>query len=586
MHNDDGCVDDTAAPGFKSPKMTQLKMHQQKVLTQAALDEYILDYVVENVLSLHHVSSAGFTKFVTRLTQGHLSPRCRQTITRQLEDRFTNQKEALRCKLESVEYICTTADCWTSRRRGFLGVTAHWLDSITLERKGACLAVRELKGKHTYDVIAQALESVHDEFQISSRVCFTVTDSGANFLKAFKHFGLEETDVAVSTDNSNSNNEDNEDMQFAQVNDVLQPQFNSDEDVNEYVVYKLPPHRKCSCHLLNLVASKDTEKIEGQCKQISTQTFAKLTALWNKQNRSVNVAELIRESLGMLLVTPGDTRWNSFYDAMKKVNGILSNPELEAKFHKLCDDIGIKRLTNVQKVFIAEYVRVMAPLCCGLDVLQGDKIAALGFLLPTLTVMKIQLEEMLNDANSDSKLTLCRSLAEAVLAGITNRFADVFQDNNAKLAAVVHPQFKLDWICNGHDKSELTRMLKDAVSNLVDVPDPQQREEASAASSSSTTSTSASTSSFFARFKRNADTVPDEANQEVEKFLADASQDVQSLKSYPNIRKLFVKLNTGLPSSASVERLFSLGGRVFTPMRSRLSSSHFEMMVFLRALNW
>jgi hypothetical protein len=74
--------------------------------------------------------------------------------------------------------------------------------------------------------------------------------------------------------------------------------------------------------------------------------------------------------------------------------------------------------------------------------------------------------------------------------------------------------------------------------------------------------------------------------KEVERYLSDTSQDVSSLRSYPNIQKLFVNLNTGLFSSASVERLFSLGGRVFTPLTSRLSSSHFEMMVFLRAANW
>jgi len=64
--------------------------------------------------------------------------------------------------------------------------------------------------------------------------------------------------------------------------------------------------------------------------------------------------------------------------------------------------------------------------------------------------------------------------------------------------------------------------------------------------------------------------------------LSDSSSDVTSLNVYPNIRKLYISLNTGLPASAAVERLFSLGGRVFSPLRARLSSNHFEMMMFLR----
>jgi hypothetical protein len=51
---------------------------------------------------------------------------------------------------------------------------------------------------------------------------------------------------------------------------------------------------------------------------------------------------------------------------------------------------------------------------------------------------------------------------------------------------------------------------------------------------------------------------------EVDNYLEDPSSELSSLFKYPNIFKLYVKLNTGLPASAAVERLFSLGGRVFS----------------------
>jgi hypothetical protein len=70
---------------------------------------------------------------------------------------------------------------------------------------------------------------------------------------------------------------------------------------------------------------------------------------------------------------------------------------------------------------------------------------------------------------------------------------------------------------------------------------------------------------------------------EVDNYLEDPSSELSSLFKYPNIFKLYVKLNTGLPASAAVERLFSLGGRVFTPLRANMTSEHFEMLVFLRA---
>jgi len=73
-------------------------------------------------------------------------------------------------------------------------------------------------------------------------------------------------------------------------------------------------------------------------------------------------------------------------------------------------------------------------------------------------------------------------------------------------------------------------------------------------------------------------------SDEVDRYLADTDTmcDPEKMAAYPTIWRMFIDLNTGLPASAAVERLFSLGGRVFTPLRTCLSSHHFEMMMFLR----
>ncbi|KAK4008667.1 hypothetical protein OUZ56_013800 [Daphnia magna] len=44
-----------------------------------------------------------------------------------------------------------------------------------------------------------------------------------------------------------------------------------------------------------------------------------------------------------------------------------------------------------------------------------------------------------------------------------------------------------------------------------------------------------------------------------------------------------MKSEDEIPSSAAVERLFSLGGRVLTPTRTLLSDTHFEIIVFLKS---
>ena len=51
------------------------------------------------------------------------------------------------------------------------------------------------------------------------------------------------------------------------------------------------------------------------------------------------------------------------------------------------------------------------------------------------------------------------------------------------------------------------------------------------------------------------------------------------------LKKLFFQSNTTLPSTAAVERLFSLGKDILKPKRGGLSDEHFEMLAFLKAIN-
>ena len=72
-----------------------------------------------------------------------------------------------------------------------MGVTCHWLEIDSLLRKSGCLTVRRIFGSNSYDVLAKTLSAVHKQFQISRKVVVTITNSGSNFLKAFRVFSRE-----------------------------------------------------------------------------------------------------------------------------------------------------------------------------------------------------------------------------------------------------------------------------------------------------------------------------------------------------------------------------------------------------------
>ena len=62
------------------------------------------------------------------------------TVMKRISEKATLIKENIKEAMAKVQHVATTTDCWTAHRRSFLGVTSHWLDEETLERKSAALA--------------------------------------------------------------------------------------------------------------------------------------------------------------------------------------------------------------------------------------------------------------------------------------------------------------------------------------------------------------------------------------------------------------------------------------------------------------
>ena len=92
-------------------------------------------------------------------------------------------------------------------------------------------------------------------------------------------------------------------------------------------------------------------------------------------------------------------------------------------------------------------------------------------------------------------------------------------------------------------------------------------------------------SSLFDVFAPSSSKVPDHSfdSHEIVKSYLTTRKPKKSLEECPQLKQAFLKYNTGLPSSAPVERLFSVGKDVLRPKRSKMSDKNFEMAMFIRA---
>ena len=161
--------------------------------------------------------------------------------------------------------------------------------------------------------------------------------------------------------------------------------------------------------------------------------------MWNLTSRSTKAADKAFDILGYRLNVPTTTRWNSFYEAVAK---IIKD---DTKINKVCQATDLPVLTHGDVVFLKEYASTLKPLATAIDILQGDKNCYMGYVLPTIQSL------IVNVQNTPSSVAM--ALKKAIIEGLHSRFDSYFTDEEFILATLSHPKFKLSWVDDPVKKS-------------------------------------------------------------------------------------------------------------------------------------
>uniref|UniRef100_A0A3Q3KEC4 BED-type domain-containing protein n=1 Tax=Monopterus albus TaxID=43700 RepID=A0A3Q3KEC4_MONAL len=416
----------SSAEGSLAPPSKQTKLWETRRVSQASVDKVVLEFVVQGLHPPHIVQQQGFIDLLQHL-QPNTNVMTRNTLVNKVTKASVEMKTKLKAALSEIEFIATTTDCWTAHRRSFIGVTAHWFNPQTMQRSCAALACKQLKGSHTFSALAGALNDIHTEFNVREKIVRTTTDNGSNFLKAFRVYGQMdekndnpasvgegdgEEDDGGQNDDYDEEEESVEGVEFVDAGALL--------DKDDYLEYQLPKHHRCACHLLNLVSTVDASKAEVNplYKRVSRSTFAKCSSLWTKSSRSITASEVIEEHCKLQLIRPVATRWNSFFSAVERIVRI-TREQGEGALAAVCSELDTPKFTPVELGFLAEYVKTMSPVARALDVLQGETSVQMGWLVPTITLLKTKLQHL------HSASRFCEPLIAALLSGLEKRFGEM-----------------------------------------------------------------------------------------------------------------------------------------------------------------
>ena len=179
-------------------------------------------------------------------------------------------------------------------------------------------------------------------------------------------------------------------------------------------------------------------------------------------------------------------------------------------------------------------------------------------------------------------------LVSSLLCGLNASFSSIFnydfsvpEAKDAILAAVSHPTYKLKWVPpDNRSRSEVSQAFVEAVAMM---------------DTTSTTAAESTSSQLIAGLEDDDDygygqncsssavaSSTSQVKAEAVNFLSDADKSLSRLHFFPAVQRLFLKYNRALPSSAPVERLFSIAGLIKTSRRNRISDSNFEKLLMLK----
>lgn len=215
---------------------------------QELFNEDILNFVVQTASPLSIVDNLYFRRMFEHRVG--LKIPSRRVISDNLHKRFDKIKSNIKKSMNGSKYFSTTADIWSNKHKSFFGYTCHWLNN-DFKRMSAALACKRFTGSHTFDRIADLIQQINDEFELSPfNIVATITDNGSNFAKAFKEYGvnaykLDETHQLIESDNDSSESDELDEYEEIEFSNLGAKET------------CLPKHYRCGSHTINLVASTD-----------------------------------------------------------------------------------------------------------------------------------------------------------------------------------------------------------------------------------------------------------------------------------------------------------------------------------------
>ncbi|CAC5403295.1 unnamed protein product [Mytilus coruscus] len=447
---------------------------------------------------------------------------------------------------------------WSNRQmRGFLGMTGHFILNWKLE--SVMISCKRVRGRHTADKIRQEYEETLAMYEISEKVRNVVTDNAANMKKAFNFSlpGFPDTLIDEKSENESGDESDSE----SEIDD-----FNVELPDDNF-----PTLGHCFAHTLQLVVKDGLKDTSNSLKTV----ISKAANIVKFVRKSVNASDILENE--KRLQSENATLWNS---QIIMIRSILAVPE-----EKLAKTGASVQLSLYERKLLKELCSILKPFEDATIMVQKDKSVSASLVVPIYMGLTHQINEL--------SVTYNNKMVQTLKLSLEKRLGDSMSDDNFLLAAMLDPTIKLRW-CNSSDSMEMENKLllnaKKYISSIHVDSESCDTDDSPPQKKSRTDSPASGILSFMTpKKKRIRHLSGDPAKLEVNQYLMEPCIENNPLgfwesneHNYPILASMAKRFLAIPASSAPVERLFSIAGKIFRPDRCRLSDNTFHKLIMIK----
>ncbi|CAK1599508.1 unnamed protein product [Parnassius mnemosyne] len=311
--------------------------------------------------------------------------------------------------------VCLTTDLWTSSQtESYIGVTAHYIDD-NFEPQKILLGCKSFNESHTSANLTKALKNVTDEWNLTKKVNFAISDNARNIVKAI------ETDLGWK-------------------------------------------HYGCFAHSLNLIVQSALRPIEQLVENIK-----KIVAHFKRSTTATDM--LLGYQLKNMtecgepkrLIQQVPTRWNSTFFMLRRF--LLLQEAL-----KHCMALIERDWPNINTMeweLMGEVCTVLQPFEEVTSSISGDEYLTGSMVI----VMTNCLTEICDDFLNKEEFALFNPTTKEIVTSLKNglkeRFVGVEHSKTFGLCTLLDPRFKLLLFKNEYAVTDLKRHVQSLIIGMI-----------------------------------------------------------------------------------------------------------------------